>query len=313
MNTTIHHSKIIPDSMAGLRLDQALSKLFPDYSRARLQQWIKHGEILVNNNTCKPRYKIVGGEAVTIQAELIEEVEWQAEPIQLAILYEDKDIIVINKPAGLVVHPGAGNPAGTLVNALLHHAPELEQLPRAGIVHRIDKETSGLLVVAKTLAAHTHLVAAMQVHEITREYEAVVIGVMTAGATINEPIARHPKQRTKMAVVHNGKRAITHYRVIKRFAAHTHISVQLETGRTHQIRVHMAHIQHPIVGDPLYAGRLQIPTGASIELANTLRQFKRQALHAKRLSLVHPITKEPMSWEANTPEDIQQLLYTLSH
>ncbi|MCG8427321.1 MAG: 23S rRNA pseudouridine(1911/1915/1917) synthase RluD, partial [Chromatiales bacterium] len=269
--------------MAGKRLDQVLPLLFPDFSRSRLQQWIKEGLVTVDGQCHRPRDKVVGGERVTLEVVLEEQVECKPQPLDLAIIHEDDQILVINKPAGLVVHPAAGNPDGTLQNGLLHHEPNLIQLPRAGIVHRLDKETSGLLVVAKTPGAHKSLIEQLQAREIKREYRAVVTGVMTAGGMVDEPIGRHPSQRTKMAVVRSGKPAVTHYRVIERYRSHTYLKVFLETGRTHQIRVHMAHIHYPMVGDPVYGGRLKMPQGASDALREQLQLFRRQALHARRL------------------------------
>jgi len=313
MNTpaNIQLSGIIPEELSGKRLDQALSKMFTEHSRARLQSWIRSGGVTVDGNTLKPSDKVKAGQAVNITGTVEAPAHWEAEEIPLDIVFEDNDIIVVNKPAGLVVHPGSGNPKRTLINALLHHAPELAEVTRAGIVHRIDKGTTGLLVVAKTLAAHTALVQQIQAHEAKREYLAVVNGVIISGASIDAPIARHITHRTKMAVVENGKSAVTHYRVKEKYRAHTLINVQLETGRTHQIRVHMAHVHYPLVGDPVYGGRLQIAAGMSEDLSQYLRQFKRQALHAQRLSLQHPISGEAMSWEAPIPEDMQKLIALL--
>jgi 23S rRNA pseudouridine1911/1915/1917 synthase len=254
---------------------------------------------------------VAGGEQIELHTVLEPQGDWQAEAIPLDIIYQDEALLVINKPAGLVVHPAAGNRDGTLLNALLHHAPELESVPRAGIVHRLDKETSGLLVIARTLAVHKTLIEMMQARDIQREYEAVVQGVMTAGNTIEAPIGRHPVQRKRMAVVSNGRPAVTHYRVIERFRAHSHIRVQLETGRTHQIRVHMAHIRYPLLGDPVYGGRLRVPSGCSVELDEQLHRFRRQALHAARLQLNHPLSGEMMEWLAPLPADMQGLLEVL--
>lgn len=311
MSATAHFNTKIPEELAGARLDKALAELFPDYSRARLQQWIKNGYVLVDDKPCRAKDKLQGGESIAITAELEDEVTWEAEAIPLDIVYEDDDIIVINKPVGLVVHPGAGNQNRTLVNALLHHAPELSQLPRAGIIHRIDKDTSGILVVARSLMAHTHLVEQLQRREFLREYQAIVNGVLIAGGSIDEPIGRHRTQRTHMAVTDTGKPAITHYRVIQRYRSHTHIRVKLETGRTHQIRVHMAHKRYALIGDPVYGQRLHIPSGSSEEFAQTLRSFNRQALHAEHLGLVHPRTQEFMEWSVPVPEDMQNLLAAL--
>lgn len=302
----------IPPTLAGSRLDQALASLFPDYSRARLQRWIKDGHVSVDGKKLRPRDVVHGGETVELTVELSEETSWVAQPIPLDIVFEDEAVLIINKPAGLVVHPGAGNQHGTLSNALLHHAPELENVPRAGIVHRIDKETSGLLVVARNLVAQKSLVEQLQARAFDRHYQAVVTGVMTAGGTVDAPIGRHPVNRTRQAVVSedspSGKEAITHYRVAERFRAHTLLDVKLETGRTHQIRVHMAHIHYPLVGDPVYGGRLKIPAGATPELEATLRGFKRQALHAASLGFEHPLSGEHVSWQAELPDDMQQLI-----
>lgn len=297
--------------LAGKRLDQALAKVFPDFSRSRLQQWLKEGLITLDGQACRARDKVAGGEKVELEAHFEEQGECLPQAIDLNIVYEDDEILVINKPVGLVVHPAAGNPDGTLQNALLHHAPDLIELPRAGIVHRLDKETSGLLVVAKTPGAHRSLVEQLQAREFDREYRAIVSGVMTAGGTVDEPIGRHPVNRLKMAVIHSGKPAVTHYRVLERFRLHTYVKVNLETGRTHQIRVHMAHIRFPLVGDPLYAGRFKIPPNSSESFVQTLRGFRHQALHARRLGLMHPVTGEWMEWEAPLPEDMSALLELL--
>ncbi len=310
MNTpsTIHLSGIIPEELSGKRVDHALSQMFSEHSRARLQGWLRSGDATVDGKKLKPSDKVRAGQQVEIKGTVEAPAHWEAENIPLNIVFEDDDIIVVNKPAGIVVHPGSGNPTRTLINALLHHAPQLAEVTRAGIVHRIDKDTTGLLVVAKTLAAHTALVQQIQAREAKREYVAVVNRVIISGATIDAPIARHPNQRIKMAVVENGKPAVTHYRVAEKFRAHTLINVQLETGRTHQIRVHMAHVHYPLVGDPVYGRRLQIAAGMSEALSQFLRQFKRQALHARRLSVQHPISGEALSWEAPIPDDMQQLI-----
>ncbi|MBI1422798.1 MAG: 23S rRNA pseudouridine(1911/1915/1917) synthase RluD [Gammaproteobacteria bacterium] len=301
----------IPIELDGKRLDQALAVLFQDYSRSRLQQWIREGQVQVDGRVIRPKDKVFAGEHVTVQASLEAEGDWEAQAIPLDIVYEDDNLLVINKPAGLVVHPAAGNYSGTMLNALLHHVPQLEQLPRAGIIHRLDKETSGLLVVAKDLRTHKELVAQLQAREFEREYLAVVISVMTAGGTVDAPIGRHPVQRKRMAVVEGGKPAITHYRVEERYRAHSLIRVRLETGRTHQIRVHMAYVHYPIVGDPVYGGRLKLPRGCTPALAEALQGFRRQALHAARLGVVHPHTGEFLAWEAPLPADMEQLLAML--
>lgn len=299
MQNTIALEGIIQPEFAGCRLDQALAQLFPEFSRERLKNWVLEGHCKVDGSVLRPKDKVAGGEQVTIQATLTDAVTWQAEDLPLDIVYEDEDLIVINKSANVVVHPAAGNRAGTLVNALLNYAPELSNIPRAGIVHRLDKDTTGLLVVARTLEAHTSLVEQLQERTISRIYETVVHGIFLAGSTIDEPIGRHPRDRKKMAVIGNGREAITHYRVLKKFAKHTHLQVELETGRTHQIRVHMSHVKHPIVGDKTYAPRLQ-------------HNFPRQALHAKTLGIIHPRTGEEISWTSELPTDMQQLLKDLA-
>lgn len=308
---TINLQTTIPNEAKGKRLDLVLAELFSDYSRAKLQQWIRAKQLLVDGQVKRPRDVVRGGEIITLNTTLDYQEYWEAQAIQLNIVYEDEALLVINKPIGLVVHPAAGNPDKTLVNALLYHAPELAHLPRAGIVHRLDKDTSGLLVVAKTLVAHTHLIKQLQTHSVKREYAAITNGVLISGGTIDAPISRHSTNRKKMAVVENGKFAITHYRVIERFRAHSFIKVRLETGRTHQIRVHMAHIAHPLVGDSTYGGRLQLPKNSSDELITILRNFKHQALHAKRLGLIHPITHEYQEWQTALPKDMQALLAAL--
>ncbi|KAA1188340.1 23S rRNA pseudouridine(1911/1915/1917) synthase RluD [Pseudohalioglobus sediminis] len=312
MSERIKMEAEVPAELDHERLDQVAARLFPDFSRSRLQVWIKKGELLVDGKQLRPRDKVAAGALLAIQAEPEQAVSWQPEDIDLDILYEDEHILVLNKPAGLVVHPAAGHADGTLVNALLAHAPQMAQLPRGGIVHRLDMETSGIMVAAKSLLAHHDLVAQLQARTVKRQYTAVCIGVMTGGGTVDEPIGRHPRQRKKMAVLAaGGKPAITHYRVIRRFGHHTCISVSLETGRTHQIRVHMAHRHYPLVGDPVYGGRPRIPKGASDELVTALRQFPRQALHAQALGLFHPESGEAMEFECPLPADMQQLLATL--
>jgi len=311
MNLQIQLRARIPAEAAGRRLDQVLAELFPDYSRSRLQLWLKAGEVLLDGEVVAPRYRVFGGEAVEIGAELRVDGEVQAQAIPLDIRYQDEHLLVINKPAGLVVHPAAGNPDGTLQNALLHFDPGLASLPRAGIVHRLDKDTSGLMVVARSLGAHRSLVEQLQVHSVHREYQALVQGLVTAGGRIDAPVGRHPRDRLRMAVVASGKPAVTHYRVAERFAACTLLLVRLETGRTHQIRVHMASIHHPLVGDPLYGGRLRLPAGVSPRLRQALTGFQRQALHARRLELRHPVSGEQVGWEADMPEDFAGLLAVL--
>lgn len=306
------HVLDLPPSAAGQRLDQALARALPDYSRARLQAWIAAGAVQVDGTSARSRDKMLGGERVVLEARFAADERVSAEPLHVDVVFKDRALFVVNKPAGLVVHPGAGNRQGTLQNALLHLDPELARVPRAGIVHRLDKDTSGLLVVARTPLAQTRLVEALAAHEVGREYLALCFGVLSGGATINEPIGRHRTQRTRMAVRTEGREAITHYRVERRFRAHTLLRVQLETGRTHQIRVHLAHAGWPIVGDPLYGGRRRIPAGASAALLGALAGFRRQALHATRLSLAHPVSGKALSFEAALPADMQQLLAVLA-
>ena len=274
----------VPVELARQRLDAVLVELFPDYSRSRLQQWIKDGRVLINGAVPRAKDKVDGYE--TIQVHVIaqlHDIDVKPQDIALDIVYADADIIVINKSVNLVVHPAAGHSDGTMQNALLHYDGSLAEVPRAGIVHRLDKDTTGLLVVARHIKSHKLLVEQLQAREFEREYQAVVRGVMTAGGTVDEPIGRDPRDRKRMAVRFDGKPSVTHYRVLRRFGHHTHVQVQLETGRTHQIRVHLTHMHYPLVGDQAYGGRLQIPRGASDLLKETLRGFKRQALHAARL------------------------------
>ena len=308
-NTVLEAS--VPLTAAGQRFDKVLAELFPDYSRSRLAAWVKAGEVLLDGRPARPRDAVRGGEAVRVHAHQEVATHSAPQPIELDVLFEDAELLVVNKRAGLVVHPGAGNPAGTLVNALLHRHPELERLPRAGIVHRLDKETSGALIVARTLRAHTALVEQMAQRAIHRQYEAIVNGVLVAGGTVDAPLDRHPVDRLKRAVVEEGKPAVTHYRVRERFRAHTHIECLLETGRTHQIRVHMAHARHPLVGDPLYGGSLRLPKGATPALSETLRAFKRQALHAEKVEFAHPLGGETVSVAAPRPADLGKLLDAL--
>jgi len=301
----------VPDNAAGRRFDAVLAELFPDFSRSRLAAWIKSGDARLDGREVRPRDPVRGGETVTLHVQLEVQTHSEPEDIALDVLYEDEHVIVINKPAGLVVHPGAGNPAGTLVNALLHRDPSLNTLPRAGIVHRLDKDTSGVMVVARTLPAHTALIEQLSSREVHRQYLAVVVGSLVSGGTANAPIDRHPRDRIRMAVRDDGRDAVTHYRLRERFRAHTLLECRLETGRTHQIRVHMAHLKHPIVGDPLYGGPLKLPRGATEDLIATLRGFKRQALHAETLEFAHPVTGEPVRCTAPVPDDLVQLVRVL--
>ena len=302
----------VPYEMAGMRLDQVLAELFADYSRSKLQIWVKSGRVQVNGLSLKPKDKLEGGEEIILDAEAEIVITSEPEKIPLDIIYEDESLLIVNKPAGLVVHPAVGNWHGTLLNALLHHDSNLETLPRAGIVHRIDKETSGLLMIAKTLQAHNSLTQQVQDRAITREYLAITRGRMTAGGTVDEPIARHPTDRKRYAVRESGKDSVTHYRVERRFTRHTFVQVKLETGRTHQIRVHMSHIRFPLVGDQVYGGRFQMPAGCSETLEKELRSFKRQALHAAKLGLLHPVTNEYLEWVQPLPDDMARLLAALA-
>ncbi len=311
MKQFVESEFVVPLELSGMRLDHVLAELMPDYSRSRLQQWIKSEQVSVNNAFLKAKEKVKINDLIEVKAELEVQGDWQPEALSLNILFEDDDIIILNKPADMVVHPAAGNYSGTLVNALLNHYPQISTVPRAGIVHRLDKDTTGLMVVAKNLMAHAHIVDQLQTRAMGREYEAIVSGVMTGGGTVNEPIARSTKNRKKMAVSAFGKPAVTHYRLLERFNAHSHIRVKLETGRTHQIRVHMAYLQYPLVGDSTYAGRLKIPAGANDTRKAELRAFGRQALHAKKITLIPPRTEEEMSWESELPDDMQHLLQVL--
>ena len=301
----------VPEEAAGRRFDQVLADLFPDYSRSRLSTWIKAGAARLDGAEVLPRHIVRGGEAIVVEVRLEREIGAAAEEIPLDIRYEDADVIVVNKPPGLVVHPGAGNAAGTLQNALLHHDPKLAEIPRGGLVHRLDKDTSGLMVVARTLRAHTSLVEQLSERDVHRQYLGVVYGRMVAGGTVNAPIGRHPRDRLKQAVREDGREAITHYRVRERFRALTLIECRLETGRTHQIRVHMAHVRHPLVGDAQYGGGLRQPRGASAALAEALRGFRRQALHAERLEFAHPADGRTIAVEAELPADMAALVEAL--
>lgn len=305
---------IIPDRLIGQRIDSALAIMLPDYSRSKITTWIKMGSAFINNKTFKPKDKVIGGEIVALEIKKEKSNDWVGEDIPIEVVYDDEDIIVINKPAGLVTHPGAGNWTGTLANALLHYDPSLAKLDRAGIVHRLDKNTSGLMVIARSELAQKNLVEQLQEHSMNREYSAIVYGHMISGGTVEAPIGRDPKDRIKQAVVEEaeGKDATTHYRVIDRFAHHTHIKAILETGRTHQIRVHMSHIGHPLIADPMYGGKIRFPKKADEGLKDALKGFKRQALHSKKLTLVHPISGETMSWKAPLPQDMQEIIKLLS-
>lgn len=307
----IELSATVPDSATGRRFDAVLAELFPEHSRSRLAGWIKSGQARLDGREVRPREPVRGGEQVTVRAEAQVRTDAAPEDIPLAILHEDADVIVLDKPAGLVVHPGAGNHTGTLVNALLHHDPSLEALPRAGIVHRLDKDTSGVMVVARNQQAQGALVEQLSSREVHRQYLAVVTGALVAGGTADAPIDRHPRDRLRMAVRGDGREAVTHYRLRERFRAHTLLECRLETGRTHQIRVHMAHLKHPIVGDPVYGGPLKLPRGADTALVEELRGFRRQALHAEVLEFQHPATGAPLRCEAALPADMAALVELL--
>ena len=299
----------VPESLSGQRLDVVLAEMFPDYSRSRLKQWIQEGQVLLEGQQVKPKIKVFTDQELQLNIAPIESnEECLPEDIPLDIAYEDDALIVINKPAGLVVHPAAGNRQGTLQNALLFYDERLATVPRAGIVHRLDKDTTGLMVVARNLVSHKYLVEQIMQRQMQREYQALVHGVLTGGGTVDQPIGRHSHDRVRMTVREDGKPAVSHYRVLARFRAHTHIHVKLETGRTHQIRVHMQHLRHPVVGDPIYVDRPRIPAEADKDFVERLRKMERQALHAWRLSLAHPDTGEAMTWEAALPDDMQCLI-----
>jgi len=312
MSSTRHQRELrLAPQAAGRRLDQALADALPEFSRSRLKRWIDEGALRVDGQVPRPRDIVAGGELVVLDAPDEDAVAPAAEPIPLTIAWEDRDVIVVDKPAGLVVHPGAGNPAGTLQNALLAHDGKLAKLPRAGIVHRLDKDTSGLLIVARNEAARMALSEALAARAIHREYQAVCVGVMTAGGKVDAPIDRHPVDRLRMTVRSSGREAVTHYRVIERYRRHTWVRVTLETGRTHQIRLHLSHAGYPLVGDPVYGRRLVIPRGATPELAETLRGFRRQALHAAKIGFPHPRTGRTVDVESKLPADLRRLIASL--
>ena len=302
---------IIPERMKGERIDVAISKMLPDFSRSKIHTAIKLGDTVINGKKFKAKDKSNGSEVVSFMVKKNNNNQWIAEKIPLNIIYEDEDIIIIDKQSGLVTHPGPGNWSGTLANALLYYDQNLEKIDRAGIVHRLDKNTSGLMVVAKNLKSQKYLSEQLQAHSIHREYSAIVYGYMISGGSIDEPIGRDPKDRVKQAIINNGKEALTHYRLIDRFKNHTHVKAILETGRTHQIRVHLSHIGHPLIGDPIYGGRVRYPKKASQELKESLKNFERHALHSKKITLVHPISGEVMSWKSSLPVDMTKLLKVL--
>ncbi|WP_330924741.1 23S rRNA pseudouridine(1911/1915/1917) synthase RluD [Candidatus Sororendozoicomonas aggregata] len=311
MGEMIQQTALVPERQGGRRLDQVATGCFPDYSRSRVQSWIKSGALRVDGKQGRAKDKVRARQVLTLIAELESDKRWEPEAIPLNIVFEDAHVLVINKPAGLVVHPGAGNYSGTLLNGLLHHEPALSKIPRAGIVHRLDKDTTGLMVVAKNLQAQANLVNQLQARTVKREYEAVVQGLMTRGGNVEKPIGRHPSNRLKMGVIASGKYAATQYRLIERYRAHTHIKLQLETGRTHQIRVHMAHLRFPLIGDPLYGRSLRLPKKCGDTLKEQLQGFRRQALHARQLGLIHPDTQKHMQWEVPLPDDMVALLVAL--
>lgn len=304
-------SLTVPEDCTTQRLDQVLAKLLPEYSRSQLSGWIKSGHVLLDGKQVKPNTRVAGNELLEIAAQARPPEPWDAQDIPLDIVHEDDDVIIINKPVGLVVHPGSGIQHSTLLNALLHHAPQLKNMPRAGIIHRLDKNTSGLLVIAKTPIAYTSLSRQLKNRTMSREYQAIVYGSMISGGKVDAPISRHPLERKRMAVVEDGRHAVTHYRVAEKFPALTHLHLKLETGRTHQIRVHMHHIRHPIVGDSTYGGRVHLAKGMTDPLIQTLRGFKRQALHAFSLGFQHPTTGEEISFKIDLPEDMQDLIKAL--
>ena len=311
MTERIRHATTVLSDQAGLRVDQAAAALFPDFSRARLQEWIRSGALTLDGSVVRSKDKAQAGAVLALDVTLEARENWGAQELALDIVHEDESLLVINKPAGLVVHPGAGSSDGTLLNALLHRDPALAAVPRAGIVHRLDKDTTGLLVVARTLQVHADLIRQLQARTVKREYEAIACGVLTGGGKVDAPIGRHPRDRVKMGVVVGGKPALTHFRVLQRFETYTHLRCMLETGRTHQIRVHMAHIGHPLLGDSLYGARLRLPKQADESVKTVLQDFPRQALHAAQLGLVHPKTGHSMHWQAALPEDMQAALAAL--
>lgn len=310
MSRIVERQAQVPNTLGLNRLDVAASELFPEFSRAKLQEWIKSGELKLDGKVARPKDKLKGGEVIEIRAEILDTLSGP-EAISLNIVHEDADLMVINKPSDFVVHPGAGNSRGTLMNALLHHCDQLSAVPRAGIVHRLDKDTTGLLVVAKTLESQTHLTRQLQEKSIRRIYEALVYGTIQRGGEVTAPVGRHPVQRTKMAVREGGREARTAYEIIKVYPEHTHLRLQLDTGRTHQIRVHLQHIRHPIVGDPTYGGTFRQPGKGTNELSICIKSFPRQALHARQLSFIHPSRDELVSFEASLPDDFQVLIQTL--
>lgn len=312
MKHRISQHAVVPLEKCGSRFDQTAADLFPDYSRSRIQGWIKSGELLLDGKSVKTNFKLAGGEQLALDAEITDAASWESEDIPLNVIFEDEHIIVLDKPIDLVVHPAAGNQDGTLLNGLLHYYPELALVPRAGIVHRLDKDTSGIMVVARTIESQNHLVAQLQARSVSRVYRAVVHGVIKTRGTVNAAMGRHPTQRTKMAVLKNGgKEAITHYESLELFDGFTCVQLKLETGRTHQIRVHMAHIGHPLVGDSVYGRNLSKIVLKDKPELSFVQEFPRQALHARALTLIHPKSQQKMSWKSDLPDDFEDLLFYL--
>ena len=302
----------VDEKLAEVRIDKAISSILKEFSRMNIKHWINSGNILVNEEKVEPKTKLVIGQTVSVEPIFEDRKETISESMDLDIVFEDDHMIIINKPYGLVVHPGTGNMEGTLQNGLLHHHSALSKLPRAGLIHRLDKNTSGLLIIAKTNESFNALVSDLQERVITREYRAICVGVMTSGGTVDANLSRDPNNRIRFKIMNQGKRAITHYRVLKKFKNHTFLGLRLETGRTHQIRAHLSHIKYPLIGDPLYGGRFFIPKGAKEDLILKLKNFKRQALHACLLSFHHPIEKKKMKFESMLPSDMESILLEMS-
>ena len=304
---------IVGDDNNNQRIDKVVAILLQDFSRMTIKNWINSGHILLDNQTAEPKTKVHKGQKIQVFPIIEDRQETVAEKIDFGVAYEDEDLLIVDKPSGLVVHPGHGNPTGTLQNGLLYYLPSLKNLPRGGLIHRLDKDTSGLLVIAKTSRSYTEMVSVLENRKILREYRAICVGAMSSGGKVDANISRHAKNRIKFAISKNGKHSLTHFRVLKKFDHHTYIGLRLDTGRTHQIRVHMSHIKYPLLGDPLYGKRLMIPSGASKVLQNKLQQFKRQALHANKIRLKHPFSHEELTIQSKIPEDILSILVALSN